>query len=787
MFLIDKELKINLIGGKGYKLVYFKENSNLLIPKFKCISSEFFESYQKDKRVIDKIKEELNYFLDKNKKYAVRSSAIDEDSNDCSFAGIHDTFLNVKANDVLDKIFEVYQSGFSDLAINYRKNNNLNTTNIKMSVVVQEMVDADFAGVINTINPLTNNPDEIVISVIKGLGEDLVNGNKDGSTYIINGNNVNINGEDILNKKLINKLIEFVKVIVDKCDRFQDIEFAIKDNLIYFLQTRDITVYKNINPHDRVLFIDNANIIESYYGNTSILTYTFAKDVYRDVYTCTLNAGKVRNKIMESLKPSLAEMIYHYNGRIYYNMNSWYHVNSIFPFKKSTSYMENMMGVKSSTKEFKRVKMNIFDMIKLAILFIYKVIKIDKLSNNFINKFDKVVMPYYGKSINLSNQELKELFNRIENDITKDFAVPIINDCALMIFYGLLKEKVKKNKKIINKDDFISFCISNNGDVESCGSSTNLENIANKIKDNSNLFNDFLTLSVDELYVKYHNKNSYIYDDVVDYIKRFGSRVTDELKMETVTMIEDNKIVYDYLKNIVSTNEVINQKEHKYDVEKIPKGINRLAKLTKKFIKNRERLRLKRTYIYSVVRNIFLCYGKNLYQEGRIDRVEDIFYLTKDELFNCDKDLKIIIETRKQEEFENLQKPYYDRYVFYKNNQILDVKNTANDNMLTGIPSGAGIITSKATIMNSNQDYLEKGNIIVTKRTDPGWISLFPLASGLVVEHGSMLSHSFVVAREMNLPAVVGVSRATELIKNGEVITVDAVKGIVRNESKEVL
>lgn len=786
MFLIDKELKINLIGGKGYKLVYFKENSDLLIPKFKCVSSDFFIEYQKDKSVIGILKDELKTFLKSNKKYAVRSSAIDEDSTNFSFAGIHDTFLNVKSDDVIDKIFKVYQSAFSDLAINYRKNNHLNITDIKMAVVVQEMIAADFAGVINTINPLTNNPDEIVISVVRGLGEDLVNGSKDGTTYIITGSNISVNGEDVLNKKLIDKLIKFTKTIIDKCDKFQDIEFAIKDNNIYFLQTRDITVYKNINPHQRLLFIDNANIIESYYGNTSILTYTFAKDVYRDVYTCTLKAGKVRNKIMESLKPSLSEMIYHYNGRVYYNMNSWYHVSSIFPFRKSTSYMENMMGVKSSTKEFKRVKMNIFDMVKLALLFINKVIKIDKLSNDFIDKFNKVVMPYYGEKINLSNQELKELFNKIENDITKDFAIPIINDCALMIFYGILKEKVKKNKRIINKDDFINYCISNNGEVESCGSSTELEKIANEIKKNINILDDFKSLNVDELFNKYHHKNSLIYEDITKYIKRFGSRVTDELKMETVTMIEDNKLIYNYLKNIVINNEV--KKEEKIsEFEKIPRSLRRVSRLTKKFIKNRERLRLKRTYIYSVVRNIFLCYGQNLLASGRIDQIEDIFYLTKDELFNYEGDLRTIIKERKQQELENINKPYYDRYVFYMNNQVLEVKNATNDACLSGIPSGVGVITKEATIMMSNKEYLKKGNIIVTKRTDPGWISLFPLTSGLVVEHGSMLSHSFVVAREMNLPAVVGVAGATEKISNGDLITVDAVKGIVRNESKEIL
>ena len=793
MFLIDNDLNISLIGGKGYKLVYFKKNSNLLIPKFKCVRSDFFDNY--DDSSLSELKNELSKFLNKNKKYAVRSSAIDEDSNSHSFAGVHESYLNVKPEYVIDRIIDVYKSAFTDKAIKYRESmklKNVDKDSIKMSVVIQEMVDADYAGVINTINPVTDNPDEITISVVKGLGEDLVNGSIDGTTYLVTGKTIKVIGEDILNKKLIDKLMEFTYEIIKKTDRFQDIEFAIKNNKVYFLQTRDITTYSNINPHERILFIDNSNIIESYYGQTSYLTYSFAKDVYRDVYTCTLKAGKVRKNIIDSLSHSLSEMIYYYNGRVYYNMNSWYHVNTIFPFKKSTNYMENMMGVKSSSTNYKRVKMNFFDMFKLGIQFISKVINIDKLSNAFIEKFNKVVMPYYNKQINLSNEELINLFYKIENEITKDFAIPIINDCAVMIFYGMLKEKVMKQKKVPDKEDLLSKCISNNGEVESCGSSTKLEEIAKKIQSNATLIYDFNQLDVDDLYNKYHNKDSIIYNDVLDYILKFGSRVTDELKMETITMIEDNKMIYAYLKNIVSLKHSQENENTKKDNLKIPRKLRFLSRLTRKYIRNRERLRLKRTYIYSVVRNIFLCFGRNFVNEKKIDNVFDIFYLTKQELFNNigegKTDLRAIITERKLEEQENLNKTYYDRYVFYRdsNNKInvLEVKSNAKKEGLTGIPSGAGVITAKATIMNSNKDYLEKGNIIVTKRTDPGWISLFPLTSGIIVEHGSMLSHSFVVAREMGIPAVVGVANATDIIRNGDIITLDGVRGVITIENK---
>lgn len=782
MILTNELMSVKEIGGKGYNLAFFKKNTNLLIPEFKCVKSDFFDLYKEDKQLYEELILELDSFLKEDKKYAVRSSGIDEDSKTSSFAGIYDSYLNVKKDDVINKIFEVYNSAFSKRAIDYRTINNLNTENIKMSVIIQEMVDADFAGVINTINPITNNPDEIVICVDEGLGEKIVDGSSDGSVYNVNGKNITLNGKNILNKKKIKKLVEFTKVIQNKTNRFQDIEFAIKNNKIYFLQTRDITTYQNINPHKRIGFIDNANIIESYYGDVSPLTYSFVKDVYHDVYTCTLRAGKVRNKIMNALSSSLSEMLYYYNNRIYYNMKSWYHVTSIFPFKKSTNYMENMMGVKSSSNDFKRVKMNIYDILKLGFLFIYKVVNIEKLSNKFIEKFDEVVMPYYGKEINLSNDELKQLFFKIEREITNDFSIPIINDCAVMIFFGMLKEKVNK-MSISNKEDLISKCISNNGNVESCGSSTNLEAIAEKIYRNDILNNDFKTKEIEDLYKKYHNENSIIYDDIMNYILKYGSRVTDELKMETVTMIEDHSMIYGYLKNIVSSQKEKVITTTTNDIE-IPRKLKLLSKLVKKYIKNRERLRLKRTYIYSVVRNIFLCFGRNLKKENKIKEVEDVFYLTKKELFEGIDNYQQVIDKRKKEKLISIKTPYYDRYVFYEDNKVLAVSNNNITDGLKGIPSGAGIVTSEVTIMNSNKDYLKKGNIIVTKRTDPGWISLFPITSGIVVEHGSMLSHSFVVAREMGLPAVVGVVDATTKLQNGDIITLDGIRGVVKIENK---
>ncbi|MBQ2704886.1 MAG: hypothetical protein IJF58_05005 [Clostridia bacterium] len=770
MILIDKVADVREIGGKAHTLFSLNVPNT---PTLLVVPASYFSHYMEDSSLAEKLQEELNSKLDSRKLYAVRSSAVDEDSAAASFAGIHSSFLNVKKEDVLEHIFKVYRSAFSERAIEYRKINEMDTKNIGIAVIVQEMVAAELSGVAFTINPVTNNPDEIIISVTKGLGEGIVDGSVSGSTYTLSGKDVKLRGEDILTKKQLKAILEMIKTVSQKTECFLDIEFSVVNNTVYFLQARPVVAYKDINPKNRSLFIDNSNIIESYFGVTSPLTYTFAKDVYRDVYTATLKCGKVRKKILDELKPSLAQMLYMYEGKIYYNMNSWYHVNSIFPAKKTASHMEGMMGVKSSTDSFKKLRLNLIDMIKIVVALAGKLIKIDAISDRFEKRFDQIVLPYYGRTISGSNEELYELFCTIESKVVKEFVVPIINDCAVMIYFGMLREKAKKlniSKETLNK------YISNHGNVKSVGSATQLINIVETIRSDKELLWDFENLTEDRLAVKYKN-DSKISEALNRYRLEFGARVGDELKLETITMIEDETLLYRAIKQTLG----FTLDQPVCDNTDIPKKLRRLGEKTKKFIKNRERLRLKRTYIYSVVRNIFLAYGRNYYNDGRIDDPRDIFYLTKQEVFSGNGDFKSLIKMRKLEQEQNRQKPTYDRIVFY-GDKVLPVRQTAEGGGLCGIPTGAGVVTARVRLMNSPNDILLPGELILTKRTDPGWIGLFPRAAGLIVEHGSMLSHSFVVAREMNLPAVVGIENVTERISDGALVTLDGVKGIVTVE-----
>lgn len=758
---------INEVGGKGFHLYEMNLKET---PPFIVIPASVLFPYNKNL-----VTAYIKSFCKKSKKYAVRSSGIDEDGDYNSFAGVHDTFLYVGYNNIEENIIKVIKSATSEVALSYRKNNNIQTDNIKIAVVIQEMVNADFAGVINTINPVTNNTFETVISVCKGTGEKLVNGDVDGTNYYVSGNNVKVKGEDIVPREMLKKIMKLSNKVAIKTDKFQDIEFAAKGRKVYFLQTRAITTHKDINSKNLTMLIDNSNIIESYYGVVSPLTESFAKEIYEKVYKATFALAKAPKKVMNVLDNSFKNMLYCYEGKIYYNLFSWYHVNSVFPSKKSLSYMENMMGVKSSSNGYKKVKVNIFSLIKSMSIFLFKISQIIKLSDKFIYRFNDIVNPYYGKKLALSNEECFNLYNQISDSVVPEFTTPILNDTAVMFYYGSLKEKAKKYE---NCDEIIASAVNNNGQVESAASATGFEVILNFIRNNKSYKKDFEKLSTEKLIKKYYKTDDELSDLIDEYIYDYGSRVMNELKLETITMIEDPSILINLLKQSINSSDSIETKPQEIE---IPKELNKVAKKAKKYIQNRERLRLRRTYIFSVVRNIFLNIGNNFAEEGRIDEPRDIFYLTREEIFESREDYHELVKERKAQREEYKKCEYYDRVAFY-DDKPLPVLFSEGAGDLHGIPSGKGKITAKVSVLENSTDPFTPGNIILTKRTDPGWISLFPLASGLIVEHGSMLSHSFVVAREIGLPAVVGVVNATKCIKDGDTVTLDATKGEIAIE-----
>ncbi len=178
---------------------------------------------------------------------AVRSSATAEDLGNASFAGQQETFLNIHTEKSLIKSIKLcFASLFFGRAILYREHHGFSSKNVRIAVVIQEMVNAKKAGVMFTANPVNHKKGEIVVESVSGLGESLVSGRVTPNFYLIDKKKGSLIEERIALKeaKLSNEELTGIIGLGKRIEALfkypQDIEFAI-DKKIFILQARPIT------------------------------------------------------------------------------------------------------------------------------------------------------------------------------------------------------------------------------------------------------------------------------------------------------------------------------------------------------------------------------------------------------------------------------------------------------------------------------------------------------------------------------------------------------------------
>jgi rifampicin phosphotransferase len=215
---------------------------------------------------------------------------------------------------------------------------------------------------------------------------------------------------------------------------------------------------------------------------------------------------------------------------------------------------------------------------------------------------------------------------------------------------------------------------------------------------------------------------------------------------------------------------------------------------TQRSIQLRERARLKQALLYSRLRRVALAIGDDLTAEGRLERRDDVFMLTIDEIdtllaggamFPDHLADEIRGRTRAHADLSAMRPP--DKFVlaegaYLEFTERRGVASTASGTKLTGTSACGGRATARATVLAdvTEAHKLRAGDILVTRQTDPGWGPVFPLISGLVMERGGMLSHGAIIAREFGIPSIVGVADATRLIPSGATVCLDGDRGTVR-------
>ena len=702
-------------------------------------------------------------------KYAIRSSSNLEDRKLNSFAGQFDTYLNVVPKKINKKVQACFNSINNKNVDDYLKKKKIKTKDIKMDVIIQEMVNAKYSGIIFTSNPqgLLN---ETVIVVGKGLGNNIVEDKILTTTYYYNRTDKVYYYDgliDYLNKELIEELITLSEKIKEVLGEYLDIEFAIKDNKIYILQARPITTIDTSN----LVILDNSNIVESYPGISLPLTISFVHFVYSNVFKKEAYRLTKNKKLVEENNDNFNNMVASSSGRIYYKISSWYTLIKFLPFsKKIIPIWQDMLGVKNKTYDDTKIKLSFITKLKIYYN-TFKELKnvsknMDKLNNKFIEVNDYFYTHFNDK---LSNKQIIKLYSLIKDELLSSWDITLVNDLYSFIYTGLLKKRLNKKKYNEEKiNDYISGI-------------TNIESLK-PIKSLIELAYNKDKLSKKEYKLLYDN-----------YIFIYGDRNLEELKLESETFRTNNKLldrkIKEYRKDKNKLSIIYNDLNKEKDIKIKEDFITRfISKRAMQGIKNREISRLNRSRIYGMVRSMFLGISKNLVKEKRLRKKEDIFYLTIDEVFNYKKyDLKRIVNTRKKEYKMFYALPSYSRLIFTnkefdKNHKRINkIVKEIEKNILEGIPTSNGKVSGEALVIEDiNNNYDVKDKILITKMTDPGWVFLLINSKGVIAEKGSILSHTAIISREIKIPSIVGVENATNVIKTGDYIEMDAYTGRIK-------
>jgi len=211
----------------------------------------------------------------------------------------------------------------------------------------------------------------------------------------------------------------------------------------------------------------------------------------------------------------------------------------------------------------------------------------------------------------------------------------------------------------------------------------------------------------------------------------------------------------------------------------------------------RERARLKQALLYSRLRRIALSLGDRLVDDGRLDRADDIFFLTAGEIDDLVSGCAMfpnhqrqLVAARRQAHAElsatsppDLMMLAEGQYADGRSSDRTNAGESAtHDGVLRGLGVCGGTTTARAAVLSDVIDthLLRPGDVLITRQTDPGWGAVFPLISGLIMERGGMLSHGAIIAREFGIPTVVGISNATRLVPHGARVHVDGDLGLVR-------
>ncbi|MCP1164241.1 MULTISPECIES: phosphoenolpyruvate synthase [Bacillus] len=753
--------------------------------------------------------------------YAVRSSATAEDLPYASFAGQQDTYLNIIGKEaILQHVRKCWASLFTERAVTYRMQNGFEHNQVSICVVVQKMVFPEASGILFTADPVTSNRKVLSIDASFGLGEALVSGlvsadnykvkegeitemmvaTKKLAIYAVKEGGTETKKIDPAQQKLqtlseqqILELASIGRQIESYFGCPQDIEWCLAHDTFYIVQSRPITTLYPI-PEEN----DGGNHVYISVGHQQMMTDAM-KPLGLSFFLLTTSAPmrKAGGRLFVDATQQLASP-----ASRNYLINTLGKSDplvrdalttiierddfiTLLPDDEKGKSAGKSVPPANSQPEIENDPSIVTNLIKASEA------SIEELKRNMQTKSGMDVLHFILEDI----QQLKKvLFN------PQSIAVIM----AGMNASTWMNEKMEQWLGEKNAADTLSQSVQNNITSEM---GLALMDVADVIRP----YPEVIT------YLQHVEDDSFLnelvqfkggekaQEAISAFLNKYGMRCSGEIDITKTRWSEKSTTIIPMILNNIrdfeygaskrkfeeGLQEALKKEEELIDrLQHLPEGKQKVEE-TKRMIRNlrncigyREYPKYGMINRYFIYKQALLKEAEQLVQSGIIREVDDIYYLTFEELHE-------VVRTNKLDyEFIQKQKNNYKLYekltpprIMTSNGEIITGKYKRENlpaDAIVGLPVSSGVIEGRArVILNMEEVNLEEGDILVTAFTDPGWTPLFVSIKGLVTEVGGLMTHGAVIAREYGLPAVVGVENATKLIKDGQRIRVHGTEGYI--------
>jgi phosphohistidine swiveling domain-containing protein len=779
-------VQMSLAGGKGSTLARLHQAGYPVPRGFVILPTAFT-----DDELAPEAWTQIQILLDRMRSardsvaFAVRSSALSEDSARASFAGEFETVLGVQTDAAIrEAIHAVQRSRLDERVRTYSEVQGIDAAH-DMAVIVQRMVPADISGVLFTADPITGSRSTMTGSFVHGLGDQLVSGKVTGEAFTIKQPSGEYEGPAEL-RRFSGELFKLARRLETELGCPQDIEWAIaaengSRGRLYLLQSRPITTLVGYNPTTGDW---NASLTGDYMWSN----VNFGEAV-SDVMT-PLAWTVLRHILDEWVFLPGFSTVGNIGGRPYLNI-------SVFAtaFRAIGRSEQDLLEALEGTLYMPLPEGMEIPLIRLAkserLRAIGQLVKVQIRQRRAMRELPAYLADNQRWCGRMRNQ-ISEVGTKAELiSLWRDEINPHVTRTVWIVLGTAFHAsdyttKVRRELSQLVGPDDADVLIANPSAREdllaSLGPMVGIAGVARGEMDRA------------------------------AYLEQYGHRGPHEFELSVARPAEDpdwlDRQLAQFRRSPVDIEAQLAQRRAEFDAawERFCTRYPRKAKSTRRRIDEvAARAHLREDARSEYVRDRWLVRTFAL-RAGELSGLgDDVFFLTLDELLDVltgdETATGYILDRKKTYQayralpaYPSVIRGRFDPYQWAvdpaRRNDLYDAQaphqagaaGGDSSNLIYGSPGSAGRVEGKVRCLESPEhgDQMQDGEVLVAMQTDIAWTLLFPRAGAIVTDVGAPLSHAAIVARELGVPAVVGCGNATMRLRTGDRVLVDGGRGIVK-------